>query len=354
MIRDAATINRALALAAGAVRLIAATTPDNAASERERVTSAVAAGTLVTPTLRYCAPRPELRELGGWLRDIAAAVRTALPADLRDLYLARIDEVDLEARIAIAAGTAALGPLAAARFGPVTDQRIAARWAGATATDDDDEERIATDSGDPRSLLTLMRRRVQELELDFDVVVHASLSALAATGDHHIYVAPGRHVSLRVAQRTTLHETLAHAVPRQRARSAPLALLAIGTAGGHDDQEGLALWLEQRHGFLDAARKRELGARHLSVARMRSGASFVEVTRALLAGGFTPGDAVTITLRVFRGGDGTCAGLGREGVYLPAFRRVRAALKTSPGLLDILSSGQVSCDAAETLARAAH
>ena len=343
-------VHAALGLIMRSVRLIAATTPINAVSEHQRLAEAAARGVYLPPAFVYPAPAIAIGEIGGWLSDAAAAVKRAFPSATAALYLARIDELDLEAQIAGVAGKPALGPLAARRFGQVRDLARAERWAS-EPIDDDDDDRIVTDSNDPRSLLSLMRERVEQLSLDFEVVVHDGLSALAATGERRIYVAPGRRITQRVAQRTTLHETLAHAAPRKRARDLGVPLLTIGTAGGHDDQEGLALWLEHQHHFLSGSRKRELATRHLSVARMRQGADFTEVMRALVESGTPASEAVGLAARVFRGGTATSPGLGRESVYLPAFRRVTAALERDPALRDVLSSGQVSCAAAPSLAR---
>ena len=49
--------------------------------------------------------------------------------------------------------------------------------------------------------------------------------------------------------------------------------------------------------------------------------------------------------RVYRGGDGRSAGLGREVVYLPAFIRVKGALAAEATSERVLASGQVATEA---------
>ena len=171
-----------------------------------------------------------------------------------------------------------------------------------------------------------MREEVGRLGLPFAVVVQPSLSALAATGERHILVAAGRMTRKEDVERTVMHEIEAHAIPRTRAAQARLAIFQIGTARGIDDQEGLALVLEERGNFLKPRRKRELAARHLAVEAMDGGATFADALSALVKEhGLPAADAVLVAERAFRGGDGTSPGLGRERIYLEAFLRVERA-----------------------------
>jgi hypothetical protein len=148
-----------------------------------------------------------------------------------------------------------------------------------------------------------------------------------------------------------MHEIEAHARPRARASTLQLRLFGLGSARGTDDQEGLALTLEERHGFLSVRRRRELGARHLAVHAMREGGSFVDVARTMIdAWRVSPRDAVLLAERTFRGGDGVAPGLGRERVYLESMLRVRAHLAARPTDEAVLASGQVSLEAIAALA----
>src|SRR6185436_18238664 len=105
--------------------------------------------------------------------------------------------------------------------------------------------------------------------------------------------------------------------PRARAARAPLAIFAVGTARGIDDQEGRAIAIEEKAGFLDKARKFELGCRHIAARATLEGANFAEVVAALRARGATLEAALRIAARVQRGSNGV-GGLAREVVYLPA------------------------------------
>jgi hypothetical protein len=208
-----------------------------------------------------------------------------------------------------------------------------------------------SDDPSPGTLLTRKREEVSRLGLPFAVVVQPALAALAATGESHILVAAGRMISKDDVERTVMHEIEAHAIPRTRAAQGRLAIFQIGTARGIDDQEGFALVLEERSGFSTPRRKRELAARHLAVEAMDGGATFADAVTALVkVHGLTPRESVLIAERCFRGGDGTTPGLGRERIYLEAYHRVKEHLASKPTDEGILTSGQVSLDAIETLA----
>jgi hypothetical protein len=181
-------------------------------------------------------------------------------------------------------------------------------------------------------------------------VTQASLAPLAATGDGVILVAPGRPVAAEDAARTVLHEIEGHARPRARAAEVPLAIFRAGTARGVDDQEGRALLLEERTGLLGSRRRRQLAARHRACEAMAGGASFADVAPTLVREhGLDPFQAVVVTERVFRGGDGVRPGLGRERVYLEALVRVRAHLEAHPEDEAVLATGQVAVEAAAAL-----
>jgi hypothetical protein len=150
-------------------------------------------------------------------------------------------------------------------------------------------------------------------------------------------------------ERTVTHEIEAHALPRTRARALPVAIFAMGTAGGSDDQEGYALWLEERRGLSGAGRRRELGSRHRAVSMMRAGADFVSVVRGVRGWGTSLEGALRIAERAFRGSHGDTPGLGREHVYLDAYLRVRDRLAAAPEDEAVLRAGQVAVRAIETL-----
>ncbi|HSQ66725.1 MAG TPA: tyrosine/phenylalanine carboxypeptidase domain-containing protein [Polyangiaceae bacterium] len=324
---------------ARSVRVLGAATPKNAAAERARLGVRWAAGHEVAPEWLY-APQPADGTLE--LLETLAKRASAAGGELGEALVERLQELALEARLMACVGTPAFAELAGARY-PAPGRgatALARRWlrlgaaeAGPTVATDDE--------GDSRSLVRQIRRLAGETRLPFTVQTTAHLSSLAAVGERTIYVARARATTDRVALRTAIHEVYGHALPRARA-SGLHPLLALGTARGADDQEGLALLYERRAGLLDDERRAELARRHAAAAAMRGGASFVEVVRMLRSHGAELEGALVAAERVFRGGDGRFGGLGRESVYLASFSRVRAHLRRRPGDEAVMSSGQVS------------
>lgn len=321
------------ALLSATSRLLAACTPTNLAGERRRLEAAASEGRFVMPAFSYAQAATE------WTTTLPVGPGTDT------LFAERVDEIRLEGAIARAAGTPALVPLAALRFGaPETEVgALAEAW---EAGDDDDALPSAdceTDGPEPSSLASALKRRIFDEQLDFRVAVHPELLALAATGADCIYVAQGVRLSPEDVRRTVVHEIEGHAAPRTRARRLGYPILSLGTRGGHDEQEGFALFCEERAGCLSPRRRRELALRHRAVLRMLDGASFADLTRWLVEDrGRSPAQAVRLALRIFRGSDGTFPGLGRERVYLTSFLRVRRHLAERPGDEALLRSGQVS------------
>jgi hypothetical protein len=339
--------------ASRAVQVLGALTPVDAHRERARLVEALASGRPASPRWRYAPWEGD---------DLRRALDTAERVLARDagsevevLYLERLRELSLEAAICAAAGTPQVARLARERFAPADERdaleasALSTAWlsepvSGAPA------ETIPSDDAHPRSLLSLMRAAVGRERLPFSVVAQPTLASLAATGDGVIFVAVGRPVSAEDAARTVLHEIDGHALPRARAMASATTLVRAGTARGVDDQEGLALLLEERAGWLGARRRRQLGARHRAFEAMTTGACFDEVATTLVRElAIDPHQAVAVTERVFRGGDGRRPGLGRERVYLEAFVRVGAHLAAHPEDEDVLAAGQIAARAARVL-----
>jgi hypothetical protein len=347
-----APIERLVTHAAREVRLLATLTPLDAHAERARLVAELRCKRPALPRWTY-APRADadlLRALDAAERILARS--TDSPTD--ELYLARIRELSLEAALCAAAGTTQVGPLARQRF--ASDPRVeraaselCAVWLKEPVVPPSGVA-VASDDPDPRSLLARMRAAVGDLRLPFSVVAQANLAPLAATGEQVILVATGRTVHDEDCRRTVLHEIEGHAWPRARSQGSSVALLRAGTARGIDDQEGRALLIEERAGFLGSRRKRQLAARHRAVEAMLDGASFADVAWALAnTHGLEAQDAVVVAERVFRGGDGTRPGLGRERVYLESLVRVRRHLDARPEDEDVLAAGQVAVDAIAAL-----
>lgn len=336
------------------VTLLGAATPTNAREERVRLQGLAASGKVAVPAWTYV-PR-DMSTLRRQLDAIASALHESRGEPLADLYLARVQEWRLEARLCECVGTPEASSLAAHRFTSFDAEtaaaadRLSEEWLAAPSPADElPDHFLESDAEHPDSLLSLLRAEIGRRRVPFAVVVHPHLSALAATGHRTVLVAAGRRISAETAHRTVLHEIEGHVLPRARAAQARLALFSIGTARSADEQEGYALCLEDRHQFLTSSRRRELAGRYLAVRSMRQGATFVDVVRQLDGAGIDPRDAVVMAERAFRGSDGTFPGLGRERVYLESYLRVRAHLAAAPDDEAVLASGQLALDAVDAL-----
>lgn len=351
---ELAMIDGILARLARSVRLLGAVTPVNAVRERARLVAAIEEGKDARPGWTYADPRPMTprREL----ETMAGALSHGRSSALDTIYLERVRELALECELMEAVGMRRFARLAARRFAPACREaaaeagHLAQGWlAAAPAEAGGADETIRSDAIDPRSLLSRMREEARRQGLRVSVLPSDSLSALAAVGTDTIWIAAGRQVSASDVDRTVLHEIQGHALPRAKAARLEPGIFALGTAGGSDDQEGLALLLEERAGFLLGRRKRELAARHTVALCMSEGQSFAEAARELTRQGFDAPTTVRILERVYRGGDGEAPGLGRERVYLEAFVRVRAHLATRPEDEEVLLAGQIAVSRAGAL-----
>jgi hypothetical protein len=337
-------IDRALAKAAREVRLLAAVTPENLAEQRARIAGDLGRGDARAPRFTYArADRTEvLRSLDAILRSAA----TAFHPRLAEVYVARIEELVLEARIAEAAGSPRLGELARARFAggdaeaAVRASELAAEWL--KLAQGPASPGTLSDADEPGSLLSMMRREVGARRLPYAVETSGALLCRAATGERTIWVSRGKLLTEEETRRTVVHEIEGHAMPRVRAASRS-PIFAIGTARGTDDQEGFALLAEERAGAMGPRRRRELAARHRAVEEMCNGAGFADVARDLVREhGLSLESALDVTERAFRGSDGRGPGLGRERVYIGAWLRVSAHLLRRPDDESVLASGQVA------------
>jgi hypothetical protein len=349
-----AGIDRLLVRAAREVRVLATLTPLDASRERARLVREVCSGTPARPRWSY-APVSHHALRQALDQAEAELARRGSRDALESLYLGRVRELSLEAAICEAAGSPALGPLARRRYEPddaavrLAASELCSTWIAQPPTLPEGP-RVRSDSPHPSSLLSRMRAAVGARRLPFAVVADPSLAPLAATGENAVLVAAARMVHEEDAVRTVLHEIDGHARPRARAMGAKIALFRAGTGRGIDDQEGRALLLEQRAGLLTARRRRQLGARHKAVEGMLDGGTFSDVAFSLVrTHGLDPEEAVVVSERAFRGGDGVGPGLGRERVYIESFVRVGEHLAAHPEDEDVLAEGQIAVDAASTL-----
>lgn len=329
-------------------RVLPALTAENGPEERQRLIRAVERGEMPVPNYRVSSRRPP-HEAWAWLE---RARTLAGEHPFGDLYVARLDELELELGMLVALGDARrIRPLASRRYGNGAetarldghDVPLLAVALGILSSEPDDrEERTVpvTDVHGGPSLSGLVRALAERAGLEVSVRVEPRLLAGAATGERVVFLAD-RAFGVREAFRLATHEVLGHLVAAANARAQPMRLLEVGTAGSLRDQEGMALVLEEHAGFMDGHRRRTIAARYVALHRMHQGASFGDVVWELHdAHGFGAEDAVVLAERTFRGG-----GVARDGSYLSGWMRVRDALGGGTATVDELRSGRVSLDA---------
>lgn len=340
---------RRLLVAERSTALLLRCQPTNAKEEQARLVTLLQRGCYEPPRFVY-RPVPDQRGLRTELERLALALGSSEP--IAALYRERIDELALESAVVEAVGTPAFRELAIRRYASRDTSSTAAANQTAKLWVTLEPENLSSpliqsdDAIHPDSLLSRLWQRLDRSELPFRVELRA-MAAAAATGDRVIYVAPDRWLSPVESARIVEHEVVGHALPRDRASREGLALFAVGSARGSDEQEGYALYCERKAGLLDARRKRELGRRHLVASGVHEGADFVESVRLLQGLGAAPDEAIAVASRVHRGG-----GLAREIVYLPAFVRVEAAASLDPESLTWLGRGRLSLDAIGSVRRA--
>ncbi len=108
------------------------------------------------------------------------------------------------------------------------------------------------------------------------------------------------------------HEVGTHILTFQNGKAQPLKLFCNGVPGYEAMQEGLAVLAEFLAGGLTRTRLRLIAARAVGVHEMIAGRPFAN-TYALLheEHGYSPRQAFTIAMRIYRGG-----GLTKDAVYL--------------------------------------
>lgn len=338
-------VDALLARVARSARVLHALVPTNATSERARLVAEVARGEAPTPRWELGRRRAEP---GSW-RAIDRArgmLEARIPRPLRDAYLARIDELELDLAMIEAAGDPIrVRPLAARRYGtgmrevPLEDGPVRVHQVARGLLERlPPEEETRTVGADV--LATKVREAARAAGLGaLEVKVEPRLAAGAATGDRSVFLAARRFGSVE-ARRIVVHEILGHAVAAANAATQALRIFEIGTAGSFADQEGVAICLEEQAGVLDVPRMRVLAARVLATDRLHTGASFGEIARALhRQHGFSPQSAVAIAERAHRGG-----GIARDACYLYGYLRVRGAIRRGSASVDALRVGRVGLD----------
>jgi hypothetical protein len=302
------------------IALLSAVTPENFVQECARLAAGLRRGSFERPRFVY----PEREGLAAERAELDSLTEALGRVGL--VELARVAaELSLEAQLVDARETKLFPVLASKRFrARATEDEAAEAFAG-PLPDDIATTHLSDDKIDPRSLLSVVRAEVGRLFLPVRVTTSARLASLAAVAGTTIVVAEGRRTTAREAARTALHEVHGHVVPALRRASRELsesALLAgddLAVGSQVDAEEGRALGLEDDAGFLDEARLRDLGLRHLAARWAHEAADLLDVVRGLAGFGLSVERSVFVAARACRAG-----GLGRERVYLPAYFRERS------------------------------
>jgi len=344
---ELALVERAVFELEHKIRLLDRVLPTNAAAERSRLLRALLSGRAATPAWTYLAT-PETpawqRELGELRLGLDNFAHPAAP-----WFAGRVDELRVEAELLQARGTDRFQRLACQRY-VISDKELegsanlAQEWLREPLSQLPADTIFSDDRRDPRSLWCVLERRIQESGLPVRLVVSAELSSAAAAGDGFVAVRGNARYSAEAAERVAQHELLAHVFPRFQARRQRIGLLRVGVRGSGEEEEGRALLIEQRGGYLNNARRRELALRHLAASAVRSGADFEHVVRLLEGHGLTLEAACDAALRALRGG-----GLAREIAYIPAFLRVSTALHGAPELERWFERGRATLAFSEAL-----
>jgi hypothetical protein len=342
-VRLLASAERLLADAEQRIRLLDRVRPRNFGVERTRLSQKLSAGERAEPSFEYDAAN-DLHDLCLELEVAARGLTGAGP--LGELYAARAEELLLEARLAESIGTPALRTLAEQRYPASPSEELDALLAAFDAAKVDEPSQLirASDASDPRSLLSVLRARVSALDVPVRIDVRPHLHSVAAAGEGFVALRADALLSARAAERIACHELYAHVLPRMAAGREAFGIYRVGTRGANEDEEGRALCIEERMGFLDGARKQELFSRHRLAVAVRQGADFEELVASVTERGLSPTDSLDFSLRALRGG-----GLSREVVYLPAYLRVARAFEAEPRSERFFERGRVAVAALPVL-----
>jgi uncharacterized protein (TIGR02421 family) len=330
---------------ASARRLITATTHGDPA-ERRRLIERVERNAHARPRWTW---RPAAVDRAIW-RQLERARELAAGSPASEIYLARLEELETELLLLECLGSAKqVRPMAARLYGTGADRLFedgsdtvldAAHQILACAPVEREAETIPATSRSGASLRGLMLAYAKHVGLHVAVRLDPHLIANAAAGERTVFIAD-RSFGACEAHRLATHEIYGHLVSAFNGRTQMMGIFTVGTARSFGDQEGVAIYLEQIAGHLDAHRKRTLAGRVLATHAMHSGVSFGDAARALVREHlFTPAEAVTLCERAFRAG-----GVARDAVYLPSWLRVQRAIERGEASLWELQLGRLSLDA---------
>lgn len=361
-----------------AARTLPALTAENAHEERARLTACLIRGETLFPRFALeVRPVPHatfrlIDELRRQLPDLTDALASGTAehkglgaavdcgpspffgAVAESLYRDKLDELELDLMLLDALGRPrAVRTLAARRYGtgarvvPTEHGEVSLGACARVLLDGvepvSEPKELAAD-GSPSSLGNLVRALAAAIGLAIEVRVEPRLASGAAAGEHTVFLAARRFGRVE-AERLAIHEVLGHLVAAHNGRKQTLRIFEWGTADSFADQEGVSLYLEAKHGVMDAVRMRVLAGRVLATDMMHGGASFSDAAHALhRVERFSPVEAIGIAERAYRGG-----GVARDASYLLGYMRVHHAIASGTVTLDELRAGRLSIAAVPAL-----
>jgi hypothetical protein len=343
-----------------AARTLPALTAENAHEERTRLTACLMRGETLFPRFALeVRPVPHaafrlIDELRRQIPDLVDALvseaqrpEAFFGAVAETLYREKLDELELDLMLLDALGRPrAVRTLAARRYGtgartvPTEHGEVTLGACARVLLDRVEplsEPKELPADGSPDSLGNLVRALAASIGLSIEVRVEPRLASGAAAGEHTVFLAARRFGRVE-AERLAIHEVLGHLVAAHNGRKQALRIFEWGTADSFADQEGVSLYLEAKHGVMDAVRMRILAGRVLATDMMHAGASFSDAAHTLhRVEHFTPVEAIGIAERAYRGG-----GVARDASYLLGYLRVHHAIASGSVTLDELRSGRLS------------
>ena len=283
-------------------------------------------------------------------RALAEARTLAASHALSAFYLGKLDEVETDFLIRDARpDSKALRPLLARRYGTGTEKYalnegsislfdVATRVLDEVPSEHDNTTMPPDDARGGPSFAAVLKKVAHYAGLPLEgVSIREDLVASAAASGSWIWIA-NRPFGAREALRCAVHEVLGHLASTLNARAQSARIFQLGTAGAFEDQEGLAIALEEEAGFFDASRLRTLAGRVIATARFHEGASFEEVAIDLHRDhGLRAYDSIVIAERTFRGG-----GTARDACYMRGFLRIRSALRRGDASVNELRNGKIT------------
>ncbi|MGD8606258.1 MAG: DUF1704 domain-containing protein [Myxococcales bacterium] len=352
--RRQAELDVALRALHGVARhLISATTHGDPA-ERHRLVARVTRGLHAKPRWSW---QPVSLDHAVW-STLGRARQLAVDSPAAELYLERLEELETELLLLESLGRSKqVRPMAARLFGTGAERLFddethtvldAAHEILASAPIEREVRSIPATSISGVNLRDLMLAYAKHVGVHVAVRVDPLLIANAAVGERTVFISD-RSYGACEAQRLATHEVYGHLVSAFNGRTQRMGIFSVGTASSFADQEGVAIYLEELAGQLDAERRRTLAGRLLAAHAMHRGVSFGDTALALVREHrFSAAEAVTLCERAFRGG-----GVARDAVYLSSWLRVRRAAEQGQASLWELQLGKVSIGALPEVRRLA-